>query len=139
MRLDGASLREIADALDVHHSTVRDFLSSYADEFRREDMATIKEQELAVLTKARAVVVRLLAAKRPDGMPELGPDMILKAIDRYLRISESKRKLLGVDEPDKFDGTMTVETEQEREIQELLREVKNQRRREGDGHAPQEP
>jgi len=105
MRLDGASLREIADALDVHHSTVRDFLSSYADEFRREDMATIKEQELAVLTKARAVVVRLLAAKRPDGMPELGPDMILKAIDRYLRISESKRKLLGVDEPDKFDGT----------------------------------
>jgi hypothetical protein len=48
---------------------------------------------------------------------------ILGAIDRLVKISESRRKLLGVDAPIKTHVEVTETTQQDLEIQELIREA----------------
>jgi hypothetical protein len=48
---------------------------------------------------------------------------ILAAIDRLVKISESRRKLLGVDAPIKTHVEVTETTQQDLEIQELIREA----------------
>jgi hypothetical protein len=47
----------------------------------------------------------------------------LGAVDRLLKISESRRRLLGLDAAVKVDATVTEVTQADLELQELLREA----------------
>jgi len=126
-RKAGASHRVIAGELGVDHSTiVRDVQAIFA-ELAAEQRASAEElrtMELARLDEWQLEASRILRATHPlvsggkvlsgfttdgkaFGLTDDGPK--LQAIDRLLRISESRRKLLGLDAPPKVplnpDGT----------------------------------
>ncbi|MFI5687889.1 hypothetical protein [Streptomyces sp. NPDC051636] len=58
------------------------------------------------------------------GNPLPDYDIKLRAIDRALRARESFRKLLGLDAAVKVDATVHEVTQQDLELQEMLREAK---------------
>jgi hypothetical protein len=69
--------------------------------------------------------------KLDDGEPLLDDGPVLAAIDRLLKIedarrknNESQRKLLGLDAPTKVDAQVTEVTQQDIELQEMLRNAK---------------
>lgn len=64
-----------------------------------------------------------------DGVPDDGP--VLQALDRLIKIeeqrrkiSESLRKLFGADAPQQLEATITETTQQDVELQEMIREAK---------------
>jgi hypothetical protein len=66
--------------------------------------------------------------RKIEGILDPGP--ALQAIDRLLKIeeqrrkiSESLRKLFGVDMPQQIEATITEVTEQDRELQEMIRDA----------------
>ncbi|AVH59996.1 MULTISPECIES: hypothetical protein [Streptomyces] len=66
-----------------------------------------------------------------DGEPLQDDGPVLAAIDRLIKIedarrknNESQRKLLGLDAPTKVDAQVTEVTQQDIELQEMLREAK---------------
>ncbi|MYS16259.1 hypothetical protein, partial [Streptomyces sp. SID4982] len=59
-----------------------------------------------------------------DGNPLPDHDIKLRAIDRALRARESFRKLLGLDAALKVDAIVTEVTQQDLELQEMLRDAR---------------
>jgi hypothetical protein len=59
-----------------------------------------------------------------DGNPLPDYDIKLRAVDRALRARESFRRLFGLDQPTKVDATVHEVTQQDLELQEMLREAK---------------
>jgi hypothetical protein len=47
-----------------------------------------------------------------------------KAINAALRVSEQRARILGLFAPVKVEGTFTEETEQDRELKEMINEAK---------------
>lgn len=96
LRLTGLSLRQIATRLTVDHGTVsRDIQHALKESAERGAhlTETYKQLELSRLDALLATV---------HGAMDLAetPGLTLQAVDRALRISERRAKLLGLDAPD---------------------------------------
>lgn len=123
LRKVGYSYRQIGRALGVSgktaHADVQAVLAELAEQRieRAAEYVTMELERLDQLTLAAArvlqathpfisggkVVSRFTSDGVPIGLTDDGPR--LQAIDRLLRISESRRKLLGLDAPTKIAAT----------------------------------
>lgn len=121
LRSRGLSYRAIAaqQGVDVH--TAHDRVHRALAAIRAEGAAEARTLELERLDLAQAAVMQALEAKHftvnqgrviylgEDPMPDYGP--VLAAVDRLVKISESRRKLLGLDAEQKVSvsGGVTYE------------------------------
>ncbi|MFE4671105.1 hypothetical protein [Streptomyces sp. NPDC056723] len=70
-------------------------------------------------------IITLDGSPLPDDGPVLAAiDRLIKVEDARQRNSESRRKLLGLDAPAKFDAQVTEVTQQDLELQEMIRDAK---------------
>lgn len=89
-RLMHFSSRSIAEKLGVSHQTVMNYLNESMDELRRQEThkaADYRMMELQRLERASAAIMK----------PVLEGE--ISAVDEYRKLSESRRKLLGLDSP----------------------------------------
>lgn len=149
LRLGGRTLRQIGDDLGVSAPTVLKYLREEAaerldplkDQYIQYELDRLDHMQQAVLAVLQApwtvVSVAYETGELDDaGKPVWGmrnvaiPDdrKILGAIDRLVRISESRRKLCGLDAPVKVqaDVQVTETTQEDLELQELIRDAKAQ-------------
>lgn len=92
MRRDGATYQEIADRLGfADRSSARRVVERGLRETVAEPAGELRTLELARLDRAQATVAPLM------DHPE--PEIRLKAVDRAVRISERRCRLLGLDAP----------------------------------------
>ena len=68
----------------------------------------LRNMELLRLDAALVEVNRVISKHRSN------PEIVLKAVDRLTRLSESRRKLLGIDQPQRIDVTTGGEPMQKR-------------------------
>jgi hypothetical protein len=114
MRLLGASLRRIADKIGCSHETARlDLQKALA--------------ELNELEKAKTDHLRSLELQRLDVAMNAIANKVLEgdcgAIDRWLKVSERRSRLLGLDAPEKSNISVTGSALTEMSNDELRRIV----------------
>ncbi|MEU6703877.1 hypothetical protein [Streptomyces wuyuanensis] len=112
LRLDGHSFRAIAEQVGLAVSTVHDRVRDAI-----EQDVNPKADELRALELARleSYLVRLVPRINK------GDD---KAINTAVRISESRRRLLALDMPVTVHATVHEVTQQDLELQEMIRAAK---------------
>lgn len=133
LRLSGLTIRQIAAELGVSYTTVHGDLRREI----HERIDPLKDQYLQYeLDRLDAYQRAALAVLENPGTPVqdfegrvhviMDDKKILGAIDRLVKISESRRKLCGLDAPVKVQGDVTVTetTQEDLELQELIREAK---------------
>ena len=134
LRLVGRTIRQIADDMECSRTKVHDLLR---EEIKlREDplIDQVRQFELDRLDGYQQACMYVLdnpgtpvIAIAPDGTPVthviVDDRKILGAIDRLIKISESRRKLLGVDAPVKMHVDVVETTQQDMELQEMVREA----------------
>lgn len=114
LRGRGLSYRAIAAQLDTSVATAhdrvqrafRDTLSEPADQARAVELARLEDAHdaaLAVLLREHLTVShgKVITIKNDDGdtVPLIDDAPVLQAVDRIRALSESRRKLLGLDAP----------------------------------------
>lgn len=116
LRSQGLTFKQIADTLGI------DIHSAY-DAVQRALRAIVQEpaEELRRLELDRLDTLQRAAMDILERSPDMGA---LQAVDRLLRISESRRKLLGLDAPTRVDATVHEVTQQDLALQELVNELK---------------
>jgi IS30 family transposase len=139
LRLRGLSIRQIAAQTGLTKSTVERRLQGEFEEYRQES-AQLREQyiqlELERLDAAQVVVLSILEANHvlvSDGrivtvtvegekipLPDSSP--VLAAIREYRMLSESRRKLLGLDAPTK-STVVHAEADVDAAVMELAAEM----------------
>lgn len=147
LRLRGYSLRRIAAELGISKSTVDLRIRAVGDEYH-EDVVAMRDQyiqmELERLDTAQSVVVTILEANhlvvseghvvRLEGAPLLDPGPVLAAIREFRMLSESRRKLLGLDAPAKHQVVHSTS-----DLDAALRELADEVAARADGQqVPQE-
>lgn len=134
---DGWLLKDIAAALDISvptaHESIdramaasRDAKISAGDRARAVQRARLErahEAAMAVLEAEHITISHGKVVLRGD-QPVPDHDPILRTIDRIVRISESLRRLDGLDAPVKVDATVTETTQQDTELQEMVNEYR---------------
>lgn len=117
LRGQGKSYRAIARELGVSVSSAhdavmrafRDTLSEPAEQARAVELARLEEAHdaaLAVLLREHLTVSHGKIIVGNDGRPLIDDGPTLQAIDRIRALSESRRKLLGLDAPQRHELTM---------------------------------
>lgn len=106
LRLEGHSYQAIADMVPyADRSAARRAVETARQHIIEEPARELQAQELErlddLLIRCRQVLV--------DGGD---PELVLKAVDRLVKISETRRKLLGLDAPAKSDVTSGGEATQ---------------------------
>jgi len=112
LRKSGAPYRAIAAQLNISEKTAHQDVQRALRTLAELELASADElrtMELLRLDKLTLEAARILSATHPyvaggrvlHGLTDDGPK--LQAIDRLLRISESRRKLLGLDAPQAID------------------------------------
>lgn len=115
LRSRGLTYRQIAAELNIDvsnaHAAVKRVLAETVEEVGSE----VRQLELERLDTMQQAVMDVLERQHVtvsqgrvvslDGSPILDDGPILAAIDRLLKISESRRKLLGLDAAQKLDVT----------------------------------
>ncbi|GGW98774.1 hypothetical protein GCM10010321_11500 [Streptomyces chartreusis] len=93
----------------------------------------LEEAAHKVLEREHITVNNGRIIKLDDGVPLLDDGPVLAAIDRLVKIEEARlrngealRRILGLDMPVKVDATVTETTQQDLELQEMLRDAKAQ-------------
>ncbi len=105
LRKNGATYRMIAEQVNVSHETVREDVQAVLTELRAEALTDADALRLLEIARLDALLISIAGHL---GKGDLG------AVDRALRVSESRRKLLGLDAPTKIapvtpDGTQTYQ------------------------------
>lgn len=118
LRSRSMSYRAIAKQLDVSVSTAHEMVKRALAAVVREAGEAVVTLELEKLDRAEAAVLAVLEAKHytvSNGKliclgdePLLDDAPVLAAVDRLVRISESRRRLLGADAAQKIDTSATV-------------------------------
>lgn len=101
------SYRRIGEAVGVSHVTVKNDLDVIRDEMaqeNRENGERLRAEELAMLDEAIRYVQSVIAGEveGQDGADETKDR--LAAVDKLVKLSERRAKLLGLDAPEKFEG-----------------------------------
>ena len=135
LRAQGLNYQQIADKLgmasrgkahDAVQRCLKETLGPPAEELRtleaeRLDELTRKAYE--VLTTEHIVIQHGKIVRDEDGNPVKDHDPVLKAIDRLLRVSAERRKLLGLDVPVRADVTVHQVDVTELALMEIIREA----------------
>jgi hypothetical protein len=137
LRLRGRTLRQIGEDMGISHETVRvllgeeianrlDPLKDQYLQYELDRLDHMQQAVIAVLDNPGKVVSGVTADGRTWTALVVDDHKILGAVDRLVRISESRRKLCGLDAPVKVqaDVQVTETTQEDLELQELLREAK---------------
>lgn len=151
LRLRGMTHRQIADQMGCSHTKVQDLLREeisnrldpLKDQYLQYELDRLdKYQQAAIYVLEHPGVIHHVAHwdgtyetsddgerfKKITMVPVLVVDdkKILGALDRLVRISESRRKLVGLDAPVKVsaDVQVTETTQEDMELQELIRDAK---------------
>lgn len=135
LRLRGRTIRQVADDMGISPTKVHGLLREEIRE--REDplIEKVRQFELDRLDGYMQACMYVLDNPGTVVLAPTGPggDMmqhvivddrkILGAIDRLVKISESRRKLLGIDAPIKTQVDVVETTQADLEIAELIREA----------------
>ncbi len=148
LRLAGHTLREIGQRLDISKDTVLAYLREeiagrldpLKDQYLQYELDRLDAYQRAALhvldNPGRVVTVMVdveigtdeggnpIIATVPQDHVILDHNKILGAIDRLVKISESRRKLTGLDAPVRTQVDVVETTQEDLELQELLREAK---------------
>ncbi len=136
LRAEGWTLQAIADELGFSSKTsalygirnaLREIVKEPAEKLLAQEVArldTLYEEALAILERDHVTVSHGKIITGEEGKPLLDDGPKLQAIDRLLRVRESYRRLLGLDQPAKVDASVTV-TPQDAELQEMLRQARD--------------
>ena len=135
LRAQGLTYREIGEHLGIDNSNAlravqRAIRAACAEPGRQlielevARLEMITDAALAVLQRDHVTVSHGKIIRDDDGNPLLDDGPKLAAIDRYVRARESFRKLLGLDAAIKVDAQVTEVTQQDLELQEMLRDAK---------------
>lgn len=136
LRAQGYSLQHIADTLGysdrahVHRAIEKakaDVLEEPARELIAQELANISyliDVTLGVLHENHVTVShgRLITMDDGSPLPDHGP--VMQAVTTLKGLYESRRKLLGLDAAIKLDATVHEVTQQDLELEELLREAR---------------
>ncbi|NAS22485.1 hypothetical protein GT755_12410 [Herbidospora sp. NEAU-GS84] len=136
MRLQGWTIKAIADELGIAASTTHDLLTEYtaerfdplAEEYRRLELDRLDDytrRAYQVLIAEHIVVQHGKVVMDPETgspMADLAPR--LAALDRLLRISERRSCLLSLDAIVKYDVTVTQVDPTDLEIVQILTEAR---------------
>lgn len=101
-RIQHASLRRIADKLGVSHQTIKNDLDKAMEDLHKQENQRTRDYQMMELQRlelaSTSIIKRVLEGD-------------VEAIGEYRRLSESRRKLLGLDMPTslKVDATMDAE------------------------------
>jgi transposase-like protein len=134
---DGVSVRDIAAALGVSASQVRRYVSDalkVAREDLRDKVGEYVAVEYARIDRLQAMLWNKINgqldtaveyADDESGEPKLksSPFFDPKLIDTYLKLSESKRKLVGMDSPTKTETKVTVSSMTDHELEQEARRM----------------
>jgi hypothetical protein len=135
LRAQGYSLQHISDALgyggrgNVHTAIEKakaSVIAPPARELVEQELASLDyliDVTLGVLHEQHVTVShgRLITMEDGSPLPDHGP--VMQAVSTLKGLYESRRKLLGLDAAIKLDATVHEVSEQDRELQELLREA----------------
>jgi transcriptional regulator of nitric oxide reductase len=117
LRGAGLSYDAIAKRLGVSKSNAweavqrafRDTLREPADQARAVELARLEaahDAAMAVLARDHVTVSQGRIVKDNDGTPVIDDGPVVQAINAVMRLSESRRKLLGLDAPQRHELTM---------------------------------
>lgn len=134
---DGWLLKDIAAGLEVSTPKAHDAVNR-AMAASREAKVTAGDRARSIqrlrLERAHEAAMAVLDAEHVtvsngrlilrDNEPIPDYDPILRTIDRIVKISESLRRLDGLDQPIKVDATVTEATQQDLELQEMVNEFR---------------
>jgi len=111
LRLQGLLPRQIGELLGVSAGRVNEYLRRYVDLVIQPKADELRQIELERYD---------LYLEKLQPKIERGDD---KAINAAVRVSEARRRLLGLDAPVKIDAQVLEVTQQDLELQEMLREA----------------
>jgi DNA-binding CsgD family transcriptional regulator len=112
LRRLGVPVAEIARQLGLDGKTVSNYIA-----------VALKEHAVRNVDELR----QLECARLDDYLERLKPRIDRgddKAINAALRVSEQRARILGLFAPVKIEGTITEETEQDRELKEMINEAR---------------
>jgi DNA-binding CsgD family transcriptional regulator len=106
LRRSGATLRQIAKTLGVHHTTAKKYLDDAMAELKASQNHAAEELRAVELDRLErlhlALWMKAIGSKKTEtNLQAAEPN--LQAVDRILRIAERRAKLLGIDAPAKID------------------------------------
>lgn len=123
MRTYGASYQAIADHFDIARETVFKKIQQELTSIPREDVTNLRALEAAKLDAAELRLQDKIKAGN------------IGAINALVRVSESRRKLLGLDLPEQHE--VKISREEESLIDQLVGALtEQQQRRAGEGDTP---
>ncbi|MFC5947062.1 hypothetical protein ACFQH9_02065 [Pseudonocardia lutea] len=111
------SQREIAKQFGVSQATVQRRIAEWCAKVivpKVEEYRAIENAKLDEICNVAGAIAR---------NPEADPELRLKALDRLTRAADRRAKLNGLDAPVKADVTVHEVTQQDLELQEMLREA----------------
>lgn len=110
MRRSGGSLRAIAAKLGISHEQVRKDIQVVMAEViaeAKDNAAELRALEIEHLEELRLRMMTLLDEEKAITDPIEKRKIKLGTVDRLVRISERRAKLLGIDAPDKHEVAHT--------------------------------
>lgn len=120
-RRRGMSIRAIAAEVGVSHQGAKRLLDDYLHKIvDREAVEAYRELELARLDHLQEAAETLVDSKDLE--------VRNKGINTSLRISESRRNMLGLDAAKKAEMTLTVQTDQEKAFTDKFKELDERNR-----------
>src|SRR6266545_3744793 len=119
LRAAGATYRQIADALQVSLATAHKAVDRGLDRTRREPAERLRQLEQERLDALQRQAVQVLRARHlviqggkvvldEQGRPYVDHGPTLAAIGQLVRLSESRRRLLGADAPARVDARVDL-------------------------------
>lgn len=135
LRGQGLTYQQIAEKLGMgsrtraHEAVKRclaETLGPPAEELRTleaERLDDLTRKAYEILTADHIVIQHGKIVRDEDGNPVRDHDPVLKAIDRILRVSAERRKLLGLDVPVRADVTVHQVDVTELALMEIIREA----------------
>lgn len=120
LRVEGLTIRQIADRLEVSVGTVSNDLQAAQQATITPLVAELRETEGAKLDLLEGRIRGVLAEPRDQGT-------LLKAVDRALRIAERRARLMGLDMPPQVQmgRPAVVDTQADVELRELIAEARS--------------
>jgi hypothetical protein len=107
LRLAGLTWEQIGDRLQISTEAARQIVQTALDRATHDRVEALREIENARLDRAQAAIwTKVLEGD-------------LKAVDTFLRISQRRSKMNGLDAPTKIDLGVTIKQEMEAALQEL--------------------
>jgi hypothetical protein len=105
-------VRRIAQAIGAGKSTVAEDVDALLAELvsvRTTDTEKARTAELEKLATCEAAALDILTAAETDPGAQ-DPDVVMRAVDRVVKVQERRAKLLGLDAPERHELS-TVESE----------------------------